>query len=336
MLPGLSFPNSNVTQAANFPHENQLNGDPEYNLFSAEYNAGYDITPDLEVYSFGTAGYRIAAHYENYRTPSKISGNECNVLGCGVVPGTGALYYPLPLGFDPQEENKELDGSVTVGLKGKVTGWNWDLATTYGAGPQRYLRHQFGQRPAVPGAGRPVDDADRAAAELLQRRLRWHAVDHHPRSRQQLRHRRGVAVERRFRRRVPAGDLRRHRRRALVLFRRRRAVVRRLHAAGPGLASAHQLRRLYRRGGRSDRAPASRLGRPLRELQRLRRREVGKDTARYDFNEMFAIRGTISNGFRAPTLAEEFYSGTNVSPNSAAVSLAAELARPPSSPGSRR
>ena len=49
--------------------------------------------------------------------------------------------------------------------------------------------------------------------------------------------------------------------------------------------------------------------------------EVGKFTARYDFNSMFAIRGTVSNGFRAPTLAEEHYSGTNVSPYSAEVQL---------------
>ena len=42
---------------------------------------------------------------------------------------------------------------------------------------------------------------------------------------------------------------------------------------------------------------------------------------RYDFNPMFAIRGTVSNGFRAPTLAEERYSGTNVSPYSAEVQL---------------
>ena len=48
---------------------------------------------------------------------------------------------------------------------------------------------------------------------------------------------------------------------------------------------------------------------------------MGKLTGRYDFSPMFAIRGTISNGFRAPTLAEEFYSGTNVSPEFAEVQL---------------
>src|SRR6185437_8220624 len=35
--------------------------------------------------------------------------------------------------------------------------------------------------------------------------------------------------------------------------------------------------------------------------------EIGKITARYDFNPQWAIRGTIATGFRAPTLAEEYY-----------------------------
>ena len=46
-------------------------------------------------------------------------------------------------------------------------------------------------------------------------------------------------------------------------------------------------------------------------------------TARYDFSPQFALRGTISTGFRAPTLQEEYYSGTNVSTVSAIVQLPA-------------
>src|SRR6185312_10008730 len=49
---------------------------------------------------------------------------------------------------------------------------------------------------------------------------------------------------------------------------------------------------------------------------------VGKLTARYDFVPAFAVRGTLSTGFRAPTLAEEYYTTTNVSPTSAVVQLA--------------
>jgi iron complex outermembrane receptor protein len=56
---------------------------------------------------------------------------------------------------------------------------------------------------------------------------------------------------------------------------------------------------------------------------------VVKGTGRYDFNDSFAVRGTASTGFRAPTLAEEYYSATNVSPTSAFVQL------PPNSPAAR-
>ena len=54
--------------------------------------------------------------------------------------------------------------------------------------------------------------------------------------------------------------------------------------------------------------------------------QIGKITARYDINPMFALRGTISTGFRAPTLAEEFYTAVNVSPNNASVQLPANSA----------
>ena len=50
---------------------------------------------------------------------------------------------------------------------------------------------------------------------------------------------------------------------------------------------------------------------------------------RYDFTPQFALRGTVSTGFRAPTLAEEYYSSTSVTPTSAFVQL------PPDSAGGK-
>ena len=49
--------------------------------------------------------------------------------------------------------------------------------------------------------------------------------------------------------------------------------------------------------------------------------QVGKITARYDISPEIAIRGTIASGFRAPTLPEEYYNATNVSPTSAIVQI---------------
>ena len=54
--------------------------------------------------------------------------------------------------------------------------------------------------------------------------------------------------------------------------------------------------------------------------------QIGKITARYDFSPQIGVRGTVSTGFRAPTLAEEFYTAVNVSPNAATVQLQANSA----------
>ncbi|MEO6224567.1 MAG: TonB-dependent receptor, partial [Sphingomicrobium sp.] len=48
---------------------------------------------------------------------------------------------------------------------------------------------------------------------------------------------------------------------------------------------------------------------------------VGKVSARQEVSPAFALRATASTGFRAPTLAESYYSATNVQPNSAYVQL---------------
>ena len=48
----------------------------------------------------------------------------------------------------------------------------------------------------------------------------------------------------------------------------------------------------------------------------------GKISSRYDVTKWLALRGTVSNGSRAPTLAEENYSSLNVSPTGASGILA--------------
>ena len=53
---------------------------------------------------------------------------------------------------------------------------------------------------------------------------------------------------------------------------------------------------------------------------------IFKGTTRFDISPAFALRGTVATGFRAPTLAESYYSATNVSPTSATVQLPANSA----------
>ena len=323
VLPGLSFPASNVTQAANFPKENQLNGDPEYNLFNFEYNAGYDITPDLELYSFGTAGYRLATHYENYRSPAKISGNECApaAVSCGTVPGGGALYYPLPLGFDPQEEIKELDGSFTVGLKGKLQGWSFDLASTYGDDHNDiYVINSANAQlfPILAAQSKTPVAPQRNFYNGTFNGTQWTTtLDLDNSFDVGLASPLNVAFGGEYRREtfeILAGE-------PSSYF---GAGAQSFDGYTPQDQGSHQ-RTNY--SGYIDVAVD-----PIQNLHvdAAGRYEsysdagtalVGKGTARYDFSPAIAIRGTVSTGFRAPTLAEEFYSGTNVSPDSAAVSL---------------
>ncbi|GAA4478968.1 TonB-dependent receptor plug domain-containing protein [Gluconacetobacter asukensis] len=54
--------------------------------------------------------------------------------------------------------------------------------------------------------------------------------------------------------------------------------------------------------------------------------ENGKISTRYDFSKRIAIRGTVSNGFRAPTLAEQHYSSAALSPTVAGGLLPANSA----------
>jgi iron complex outermembrane receptor protein len=54
--------------------------------------------------------------------------------------------------------------------------------------------------------------------------------------------------------------------------------------------------------------------------------QIGKVTARWDITPQWAIRGTMSTGFRAPTLQEEWYNTVNVSPTNATVQLPADSA----------
>ena len=106
---------------ASGPHFNKVNGDPTYNIVSGMLNAGYDLG-SVQLYAFGSYGQRTASHYENYRGAQKAAGPNLN----------GVLTFALPNGFDPSEQFKETDFSGTVGAKGILAGWTWDLATTYG------------------------------------------------------------------------------------------------------------------------------------------------------------------------------------------------------------
>jgi iron complex outermembrane receptor protein len=286
----------------------EIEGDPRYNLINTGYNAGYNIGP-MELYSFATYTYRHAEAFENFRDPN-LNGAYATNPSAPFGNLTASLYYPN--GFEPLEALNEDDYSVTNGIKGEVFGdYHYDLSSTYGGdidnigvlnsvNPQ-YLQ-QFGNSPTHFHAGEFNDTEWTNNLDLSKPfDVPFFAK---PLS---------VAIGAEYRRDTYAihpGD------------------GPSVYAGGSqGYAGFSQADAGYYE--RSNEAVYGDIAtNPIENLQvdiagrfehysDVGNTETGKVTGRYDFTPQFGIRGTISNGFRAPTLAQEGYSGVNVAPTSA-------------------
>ena len=119
----------------------QRYGDPavkDHNLF---LNAQYDLTPGVQLYAFG--------HYSNRDTTSPAFFR--NLANSNSVP---SLY---PNGYLPLEHADSTDQSLVVGIRGKTAGgWRWDVSGNYGGNRVSYATensvnraflHDFGYSP---------------------------------------------------------------------------------------------------------------------------------------------------------------------------------------------
>jgi iron complex outermembrane receptor protein len=85
----------------------------DYALF---YNLGYDLDDDLNLYSFGSYSKREGNSAGFYRRAKDNRNVE-------------SLY---PNGFLPQIETDVVDYSLALGLEGETEDWTWDVSTNYG------------------------------------------------------------------------------------------------------------------------------------------------------------------------------------------------------------
>jgi iron complex outermembrane receptor protein len=301
-----TYPNSNEPSAPGYPYLNRGGGDAEWREKIFMINTGMDFDNGMEVYGFATYGRKKANSYENYRQPNKVAYTD---------PATGVTTYPLPYGFDPREQTDETDSQETVGIKGAIAQWNWDLSTGYGDDkvPLYTTESANAGTYATNGVLTPSDYYD----GFLQFTQWTTTLD--------LKHDFDVGL---------AGPLD-------VAF--GGEFRRETYSIGAGEPSS------YLDGGASSypgftpldanyntrKNWAGYLDVATQPITGLRvdgavrfehysdfgNATVGKLTARYDFTPEFALRGTVNNGFRAPTLAEEFYSSTNVGPTTAYIQL---------------
>ena len=117
-------------------------GDPksrDYNLF---LNSGYNITPDWELYAFASYGHRNALSAANYRQENNSANRDWSTIAPNTTP-TNANFVPLtPDGFLPLIGTKLRDYAGTIGIRGELGGgWHADLSAGRGKDKFDYEVH---------------------------------------------------------------------------------------------------------------------------------------------------------------------------------------------------
>ncbi|HEX6374443.1 MAG TPA: TonB-dependent receptor [Allosphingosinicella sp.] len=107
-------------------------GDPDsvdYNLFA---NAAIEVATGWEIYAFGSYGHRDTLSAANWRQGGAAANRDFSALAPNQAPNA-ANFVPLtPDGFLPLIDSDLDDYAVTVGVKGEIGGWKTDLS--YGRG----------------------------------------------------------------------------------------------------------------------------------------------------------------------------------------------------------
>lgn len=279
-------------------------GDPKVKQATFFANAGFDTTNGGHVYAWGSFQSRDVISAANFRRPVQATTSPmANVL---------SVY---PNGFLPKIEGQTYDASAALGETFKAFGWNWDASLVWGlnrleygvidsinaslgaSSPTRFDAGdlQYSQFVANLGANRALNISGIYSANLafgLEARLEnfkeeagdpWSYTNGNPSP-------------------LPPGQL--------------------LAAVGsqgfPGYSPANATDK----DRTSESAYVDLEIRPTQQasIDGAVRAEhysdfgskvTGKLAARYDFSPMFAVRGAVSTGFRAPSLMQEYFTAVS-------------------------
>lgn len=99
-------------------------GDALLHNIGSMLNASIPLSKSVAFYATGGYNYRYGNAYAWSRQANDLNRN---------IP---SIY---PAGFDPQITSRINDATATAGLKGKIQDWNWDLSTGYGSNEFTYV-----------------------------------------------------------------------------------------------------------------------------------------------------------------------------------------------------
>lgn len=277
---------------------NNVLGQPEQTRESVAIKAGYDITDNIQLYGTATYAHRHAESYQNYRLPSSLAS----------YPGYAALY---PYGYSPLQTMEENDYELTAGIKGVFKGWNWDLSTVYGRdyndiglknSANTAIERDTGRTPTrfdVQG----FNNSQWSNTFDLSRKFRFSGWPHEINVA-------GGASYRYESYSIGTGS-------PDSLYGSGSDAL-----AGTNPGNAGNFNRDVVAGYVDVSTHLTRhwqldLAGRYEHYTDVGDTETGKVSTRYDVSPRLAFRATISNGFHAPTLAQEHYSALAISPTAA-------------------
>src|SRR5690606_31098854 len=264
-------------------------GDPEVDAAAASFNAGFDITDTLALYAFGSISNRDITSFAFFRAPGNPTQNIPSIH---------------PDGFLPEINNVSRDRAIVAGLKGGFgEAGNWDLSFNHG-----YNNLEFFTRNTLNasiGATSPTAFYD-GALETTQN------IANFDLSRQLdlgLAYPAALALGVEFRNEKwnqSPGEYGSYAQPDLS----RPGGAQGFGGFAPGVSGAYSRdsHALYAslEADVTGRFSAGIAGR-YEDYDDFGSQASGKLSARFAFNDAVALRGTVSSGFRAPSLAQQYF-----------------------------
>lgn len=130
------------------PDANNINGSPETAAAKFSVNFGYDLSENTSLYANAAYVYKSVNSFANYRTPYWRTVDDFPYLADffpGDNPNTAGGYD----GYVPTFEGLLSDYNATVGFKSTINDWNIDASFTTGGNTQTYKVNQSHNRNVV-------------------------------------------------------------------------------------------------------------------------------------------------------------------------------------------
>lgn len=132
-------------------------GDPKSRDWDFFVNSGYDVGADWQVYAFGSYAHRRAFSAANWRQESNSANRDWSTLAPNQSPNNGNFVPLTPEGFLPIIGSKLNDYAGTIGVRGDVSDWHVDLSAGRGHDKFDYDVHNTVNASFGPASPRDFD-----------------------------------------------------------------------------------------------------------------------------------------------------------------------------------